>query len=231
MMWHFAGRFTPQGNIGKYSDEAIEAWLEWDGKPGALIEAFVQTRWLDRDETHRLLVHDWSQHADKATKNALNRAKLDFCTPPVRTPYSETASPYRLPVPEPVPEPVPGGTQKPYVHPPSPAAAFSENNDEAWLIARAVIEGTGITNRWAADQIVKQALIELKENPGDLDGVRDGMIGAWKEYERCAKADKLRTAMLGAEKFFGEGKWKSWKLWGLKKGESAYKGVNGATHV
>jgi hypothetical protein len=33
--WHFCARFTPQGNIGKYSDEEIEAWLEWDGEPGA----------------------------------------------------------------------------------------------------------------------------------------------------------------------------------------------------
>lgn len=112
MVWHFAGRYTPQGNIGKYPDHAIEAWVEWDGKPGALMQALVDAHWLDRDPVHRLLVHDWAQHADKATKNALNRAKLPFCTPTVRTasvlgtnekPDSGTVS--RLPEPEPVPEP------------------------------------------------------------------------------------------------------------------------------
>ncbi len=24
-IWHFTGRFTPQGNLGKYTDQAIEA--------------------------------------------------------------------------------------------------------------------------------------------------------------------------------------------------------------
>lgn len=114
MMWHFTGRFTPQGNIGKYTDQAIESWVEWDGEPGKLIEAFIQAKWIDRDPVHRLLVHDWHQHADKATKNALMRAGMPFCTPTVRTEYvdstykkPESGTVYRLPEPEPVPEPVP----------------------------------------------------------------------------------------------------------------------------
>ena len=110
-IWHFAGRFTPQGNIGKYPDQAIETWVEWDGKPGALIAALIQTGWIDVDSTHRLLVHDWNQHADKATKNALQRANLTLfvrtsgvqCT--YKNPEIEPA--YRLPEPVPVPEPVP----------------------------------------------------------------------------------------------------------------------------
>jgi hypothetical protein len=112
MMWHFAGRFTPQGNIGKYSDLAIESWVEWDGTPGALIAALIQAGWIDRDSTHRLLVHDWKDHADKATKNSLMRAKLPFCTPgvrteihDVRTAWQESSTASRLPEPVPVPEP------------------------------------------------------------------------------------------------------------------------------
>jgi len=114
-IWHFTGRFTPQGNIGKYPDDTIEAWVEWDGKPGELIAALIRAAWLNADPTHRLLVHDWAQHADKATKNALARAKLAFCVPGVRTPCSnaepcthtvlESGPPYGLPEPEPVPVP------------------------------------------------------------------------------------------------------------------------------
>ena len=52
-MWHFTGRFTPQGNIGKYTDEAIEAWLEWDGVPGLLIDAMVESKRIDRDSQRR----------------------------------------------------------------------------------------------------------------------------------------------------------------------------------
>jgi hypothetical protein len=113
-IWHFTGRFTPQGNIGKYPDQAIETWVEWDGEPGELISALIDTHWIDRNEEFRLLVHDWNQHADKATKNALGRSKLPFCTLTVRTESvqstdenPESGTVYRLPEPEPVPVPVP----------------------------------------------------------------------------------------------------------------------------
>jgi hypothetical protein len=131
MLWHFAGRYTPQGNIGRYTDAAIETWLEWTGEPGALVRAFVQSGWIDPDPVHRLLVHDWAQHADKTTKNALGRAKLPFCTPGVRTEISfagtaytqrtykklESSTAYTPPVPEPVPVPGPGPVPVPEPEP------------------------------------------------------------------------------------------------------------------
>lgn len=106
----------------------------------------------------------------------------------------------------------------------SPAEGVSPEKpmDEAWMIARAVIEGTNITNQWAVDQIAKQAELELKAHPGEMDAIRDGMIGAWNAYQACAKADKLRTAPMGAQKFFGEGIWKKSSMWGMKKGMRAY---------
>jgi hypothetical protein len=84
-MWHFCGRFTPQGNIGKYSDAQIESWIEWSGTSGDLIQAMVETHWLDPDAVHRLIVHDWHEHADSATRASLRRKKLNFVsTPSVR---------------------------------------------------------------------------------------------------------------------------------------------------
>lgn len=117
-VWHFVGRFTPQGNIGKYTDTAIESWVEWEGAPGALIDALIAARWIDRDSKHRLLIHDWPIHADRAAKQALIRSKLEFCVPTVDTesqvdrtcvtyvsPTEESASSTMpLPVPESVPE-------------------------------------------------------------------------------------------------------------------------------
>lgn len=64
-LWHMAIREAPQGNIGRLDDETIAIGLEWDGDPEKLIEYLVETRWLDRDETHRLLIHDWHEHAPK----------------------------------------------------------------------------------------------------------------------------------------------------------------------
>jgi hypothetical protein len=77
-MWHFCSRFTLRGNIGKYPDQAIEAWCEWDGEPGGLIAALIQSRWLDEDSLHRLLVHDWPDHADIQVHTELARKCLRF---------------------------------------------------------------------------------------------------------------------------------------------------------
>jgi hypothetical protein len=77
-VWHFCAKFTPQGNIGKYPDTTIEDWVEWNGKPGALIDALVKTGWIDVSEEHRLVIHDWHDHADDSTKKNLKRGNLDF---------------------------------------------------------------------------------------------------------------------------------------------------------
>ena len=107
-------------------------------------------------------------------------------------------------------------------------AAFSTENDEAHMIATAVVDSIGTTTRWARDQLFEQAKFALKEHPGDFDGVRDSMIVAWKEYCDCAKREKLRAPPISPEKFFGEGRWMSSKLWGLKNGMRAYEGSNAA---
>lgn len=93
-VWHFCGRYTPQGDIGKYTDEEIEAWCEWDGEEGALIAALVKARWIDRHPDHRLVVHDWHKHADDATRLALKRAGQRFILEPetvVREPLPDTS--------------------------------------------------------------------------------------------------------------------------------------------
>ena len=77
-VWHFAGRFTPQGNIGKYSDLAIESWVEWDGEEGRLIESLIKSGWLDIDDEFRLTIHDWSKNADELVHTTLARSCLPF---------------------------------------------------------------------------------------------------------------------------------------------------------
>ncbi|WP_158944981.1 hypothetical protein [Granulicella sp. S190] len=73
LLWHFAGRFALAGNVGRFSDAEIEASLEWEGAAGALIEALISSRWLDRSAVHRLVVHDWSQWADENVHTQLAR--------------------------------------------------------------------------------------------------------------------------------------------------------------
>lgn len=79
-LWHFAATNAPRGDIGrKYADEQIELLIGWDGEPGALIAALVRHRWLDcADGDARLIVHDWSEHADEAVQRKLARSRSFF---------------------------------------------------------------------------------------------------------------------------------------------------------
>ena len=80
-MWVWAGRYCPRGDIGRYSDRRIAfGAIGWEGDGGKLIEALIATGWLDRDDEHRLLIHDWADHADDATRKALEKEGTTFAT-------------------------------------------------------------------------------------------------------------------------------------------------------
>lgn len=88
-LWHFTGRYAQQGDIGRWEDEEIAGWMEWNGDSSELLETLVSCGWLDRHPVYRLVVHDWHEHADEATKIALKRARKVFAvgteTQPVAT--------------------------------------------------------------------------------------------------------------------------------------------------
>jgi hypothetical protein len=129
-LWHFAGKYTPHGDLGKYSDDDIEAWLEWEGEPGALVAALRDAGWLDASKDHRIVVHDWHIHADDATKLAVKRSGRDFVTKPATLSPQRSDNVVNMPtvsgLPEPEPEPVPEPAPEPEPVPePESAAAPS----------------------------------------------------------------------------------------------------------
>jgi hypothetical protein len=78
LIWHFTAKFAPQGDIGKYSDEAIAKAIDWNRDPERIVNALVEAKWLDRCECHRLTVHDWPEHADQTVARVLAKRKLAF---------------------------------------------------------------------------------------------------------------------------------------------------------
>lgn len=78
MLWHFAGEFSPRGDIGRVSDEDIADGVMWDKDANALIHGLLKTRWLDSSGCHRLIIHDWPDHADDAVVKKLGRMGDDF---------------------------------------------------------------------------------------------------------------------------------------------------------
>jgi len=78
LLWHFTARFCPQGDIGKWADDAIEKACDWTGEPGQLVLELVKTGWIDTHKKFRLVVHDWHDHADPTVRKYLTRSKLSF---------------------------------------------------------------------------------------------------------------------------------------------------------
>jgi hypothetical protein len=132
LLFHWTAKYSPRGDLGKWSDQAIADGVGWRGEPSALVAALVEAGWLDRDPQHRLLVHDWHEHADEAVKISLKRKGLEldaaFYRPGVtprpaagapaepcrdavatvsRQRSDSVATASRPPLPEPLPEPEP----------------------------------------------------------------------------------------------------------------------------
>lgn len=78
LLWAFTGKQAAQGNIGKWPDGAIARACYWMGDPEAFISALVESGFVDADEEHRLVVHDWGGHAPGWVKAKLAKLKIPF---------------------------------------------------------------------------------------------------------------------------------------------------------
>ena len=111
-LWHLTAREAYRGDIGRLSDEDICVALDWAGDETQLIAALIECRWLDPSKEFRIVVHDWHEHADDATKKAIARNNTTFATETqVLSDKSGNVATSRelsrLPEPEPVPKPEP----------------------------------------------------------------------------------------------------------------------------
>ena len=178
-LWHFAGRYTPQGDIGKYSDAEIEAWIEWRGEAGKLINSILLAGWLDSCNTHRLLVHHWHDHADDATKLALKRKSLIFVT---RCPDS-VPTVLGLPVPVPVPVPVP----EPDTHNAADAAMSVRLEEDFQLISENKSRNT-------SDSATSKLRIEFEKEFWPHAWMKKGKGAAWKAYRQARRGATCRRS-------------------------------------
>jgi hypothetical protein len=111
-LWHFTAKFAPQGDVGKYPDAAIAKGIDWNRDPRRLVEALIEAGWIDKCECHRLVIHDWHDHADQTLKRFLASKGLAFVQhdasskKPAQPTCPTPASP-PLPLPLPIPEPAP----------------------------------------------------------------------------------------------------------------------------
>ena len=63
LLWIAVQNNAKRGDIGQFSNEEIAIEVDWEGDPDELVEALVETEWLDVHPEHRLVIHDWHEHA------------------------------------------------------------------------------------------------------------------------------------------------------------------------
>ena len=79
-IWHLTSRQCPRGDIGLLCDEDIALAIDYREDPAELITVLVGCGWIDPDPEHRLLIHDWHEHADDALNMRLARARQFFAS-------------------------------------------------------------------------------------------------------------------------------------------------------
>jgi hypothetical protein len=60
-LWLFAMHHARDGDLSRFRPSDLAAWLEYGGDATAMVEALVETRWLDRNGDG-LVIHDWADH-------------------------------------------------------------------------------------------------------------------------------------------------------------------------
>jgi len=117
-LWHWTARYAPAGDIGKHSDADIADGIGYRGDMSRLVQTLADVGFIDRCERHRLIIHDWPDHADDAVKKWAARNKITLISKAVTTrvetcPDNGGTCPEKICLPEPLPEPLPERGAKP----------------------------------------------------------------------------------------------------------------------
>ncbi len=78
LLWQGTAKNAPAGDIGRHTNDEIAILCDWQESPRKLVDALIETGWIDTCETHRLVVHDWSMHAPNYIKGNLQRWGKEF---------------------------------------------------------------------------------------------------------------------------------------------------------
>lgn len=81
LMWIATAKNSPEGDIGRFSNEDIAIACHWEGDPDNFVDSLVECGWLDKDTKWRLLVHNWSEHAPSYIHGILKRHGKNFREP------------------------------------------------------------------------------------------------------------------------------------------------------
>jgi hypothetical protein len=70
--------YARAGDVGRFRDHDLAEAVGWTKDAGELVNALVETRWLDRCPVHRLVIHDLADHASETWKQLMRRQHREF---------------------------------------------------------------------------------------------------------------------------------------------------------
>jgi hypothetical protein len=72
-LWHLTAKNTPDGGIGRHTNQEIAEAIGWEKDGDALINILVDQKWIDPNDKFRLVVHDWPDHCEDSIHASLAR--------------------------------------------------------------------------------------------------------------------------------------------------------------
>ena len=72
-LWLLCQDCCDDGRIGKYTDQEIADYLEWEGDATELQTCLLKSGWTDQDDAGRPAVHDWTEHCPEFIKERLRK--------------------------------------------------------------------------------------------------------------------------------------------------------------
>ena len=75
-IWLLCSDCCDQGNIGKFTDDEIADYLEWEGSPEVLVKSLIDAGWVDEHEDYRLVIHDWLEHCPEFVRERVRKRHM-----------------------------------------------------------------------------------------------------------------------------------------------------------
>lgn len=182
LLWAFVSQKAPQGNVGKWPDGAIARACDWMGDPAKFVGALRDCGLLDADSKHRLIVHDWAEHAPRWVKLKLTKVSLPFIAGTTAPTVVDPAAPPKEPTSREAKGREAKGSQESEDARESPRGTFDDGTEHAeWETVQALYPLGAVRCDWNG---AERAARLLAENGTTWQELRDAV----KRYAANKKA-------------------------------------------
>lgn len=195
LLWIATQTNAPRGDIGaKLDDEELAIACDWQGDPSEFVAVLVETEWLDKHAEHRLVVHDWADHAPYYIRGLAARMggfvvagslKIDRSTSPTKETdvrAERTSATYVDNVREQQPHPTP-----PHSTPPHPTSNVGDVGN--WREVEQELHVLKLSDVTAALQAARERSLSVAD-------VRT-LIGEWKAAQGAYGLGALHSRLTG----------------------------------